>query len=393
MGGLIAYVGCNHVANFAGGGIKIFEVTADGSKITPIGGVDEKPKRPGYLAYAPKAKVLYAVDERKTDGRGPIRPASNVSAWRVDQKSGQLTFLNSVPTVGAMPASVTLSHDEKHLYTANHAFFDHVVKVVELANGKWAEKFEYDDSTTVQYAIASDGSIGDVEDCFVFTGHGKDPWAESPQGGGHAPASPHAHIVVVDPSGKYLVVCEKAGERVYVFRVGSRLELASVYQCPIGTGPRHAAFDKKTGRMFMTCEFSSELWSFDLDTSTGVLRFIDKQSTLSGFTGRNEPATVQVHPNGKFVYMNNRGEDTIVWFSISADGHLKKAGKVSVSKSDDPAGATRCMTMSPSGAFLLVPDRPADVIRSYAVDANDGSLKALTEVPVQNPVFVQFVEL
>ena len=78
--------------------------------------------------------------------------------------------------------------------------------------------------------------------------------------------------------------------------------------------------------MFMTCEFSSELWSFDFDTSTGVLKFIDKQSTLSGFKGRNEPATVQVHPNGKFVYMNNRGEDTIVWFSISADGHLKKAG-------------------------------------------------------------------
>ena len=51
------------------------------------------------------------------------------------------------------------------------------------------------------------------------------------------------------------------------------------------------------------------------------------------------------------------------------------------------------MTLSPDGAFLLVPDRPADVIRSYAVDANDGSLKVLTEVPVQNPVFIQFVEL
>jgi 6-phosphogluconolactonase len=393
MGKLIAYVGCNHVANFQGGGIKIFEVSEDGSKLTPIGSVDEKPKRPGYLAYAPKAKVLYACDERKTDGRGPIRPASNVSAWRVDQKSGELTFLNSVPTLGAMPASVTLSHDEKHLYTANHAFFDHVVKVVELANGKWTEKFEYDDSTTVQYAIASDGSIGDVEDCFVFSGHGRDPWAESPQGGGHAPASPHAHIVVVNPSGKYLVVCEKAAERVYVFRVGSRLELASVYQCPLGTGPRHAAFDKKTSRMFMTCEFSSELWSFDFDTSTGVLKFIDKQSTLSGFKGRNEPATVQVHPNGKFVYMNNRGEDTIVCFSIFSDGHLRKASTVSVSKSDDPAGATRCMTMAPSGAFLLVPDRPADVLRSYAVDADDGSLKALAEAPVQNPVFIQFVEL
>jgi 6-phosphogluconolactonase len=390
---LIAYVGCNHVANFAGGGISVFEVSEDGSKLALTSSVKDRPKRAGYLAYAPKAKVVYAVDERKTDGRGPIRPASNVSAWRVNPQSGELAFLNSKPSVGAMPAAVAVFEEKKLLFTANHGFFDYVVKAVETADGKWAERFVYDDSTVVQYGLAEDGSIGDVQDVFVFTGHGIDPWAESPQGGGHAPASPHAHIVVVDPSGRYLVVCEKAAERVYVFRIGNRLELASVYQCPLGTGPRHAAFDKK-GRMFMTCEFASQLWSFDFDASSGVLRFIDKQSTISsGFKGRNEPATLQVHPGGRFVYMNNRGEDTIVWFSISPDGHLKKAGQVSVSKSADPAGATRCMTLSPSGAFLLVPDRPADVIRSYSVDANDGSLKALTEAPIPNPVFILFVEL
>jgi len=388
---LIAYVGCNHVANFVGGGISVFEASEDGSSLTLTSSVKDKPKRAGYLAYEPKSKVLYAVDERKTDGRGPIRPASNVSAWRVNPQSGELTFLNSKPSVGAMPAAVTVFEEKKLLFTANHGFFDYVVKAVETADGKWAEKFEYDDSTVVQYGLAEDGSIGDVQDVCVLNGHGTDP-NSSPQGGGHAQASPHAHIVVVDPSGKFLVVCEKAGERIYVFRIGNKLELASVYQCPAGTGPRHCAFDKK-GRLLMTCEFSSELWSFDFDSSTGVLRFIDKQSTISGFKGRNEPATLQIHPNGRFVYMNNRGEDTIVWFNISPDGHLKKAGQVSVSKSGDPAGATRCMTLSPSGVFLLVPDRPADVIRSYAVDANNGSLKVLTEVPIPNPVFILFVEL
>ena len=389
---LIAYVGRNHVANFEGGGISVFEVSQDGSSITPLaGGVEDMPKRAGYLAYAPKAKVLYSVDERKTDGRGPKKPASGVLSFKVDPESGKLTFLNSQPTVGAMPAAVTVDEDKKLLFTSNHGFFDHVVKAVETADGKWVEKFEYDDSTVVQYGLADDGSIGEAQDVFVLTGCGTDP-NDSPQGGGHAQASPHAHIVKVDPSGKFLVVCEKAAERIYVFRIGSKLEIASVYQCPAGTGPRHCAFDKK-GRMFMTCEFSSELWSFDFDATSGVLTFIDKASTLSGFEGRNEPATLQLHPNGRFVYMNNRGEDTIVWFSICEDGHLKKAGKVSVSKSPDPKDATRCMTLSPDGAFLLVPDRPADVLRSYAVDPNDGSLKVLTEVPVQNPVFIQFVEL
>jgi 6-phosphogluconolactonase len=390
---LIAYVGRNHVDKFEGGGISVFEISADGSSITPLaGGVEDMPKRAGYLTYAPKAGVLYSVDERKTDGRGPKKPASGVLSFKVDQQSGKLTFLNRQPTVGAMPASITVDEERKLLFTANHGFFDYVVKAVETADGKWVEKFEYDDSTVVQYGLEADGSIGEVQDVHVLTGYGTDP-NDSPQGGGHAQASPHAHIVVIDPSGKFLVACEKAGERIYVYRIGGRrLSLASVYQCPAGTGPRHAAFDNK-GRMFMTCEFSSELWSFDFDSASGVLKFIDKQSTLSGFTGRNETATLQVHPNGRFVYMNNRGQDDVVWFSISEDGHLEKAGRVELSKSQDPKDATRCMTLSPDGAFLLVPDRPADVIRSYAVDATDGSLKAMTEVAVQNPVFIQFVEL
>jgi len=390
---LIAYVGRNHVADFKGGGISIFEVAPDGSSITPLpGGVDDMPKRAGYLDYSPKRRVLYSVDERKTDGRGPKKPASCVMSFKVAPESGELTFLNKQPTVGAMPASITVDEDKALLFTANHGFFDHVVKVVETADGKWVERFEYDDSTVVQYGLEADGSIGEVQDVHVLTGYGTDP-NESPQGAGHAQASPHAHIVVIDPSRKFLVVCEKAGERVYVYRMGGkRLQLASVYQCPPGTGPRHAAFDKK-GRMFMTCEFSSELWAFNFDSSTGVLGFVDKQSTLSGFKGRNETATLQVHPNGRFVYMNNRGQDDVVWFDISEDGHLKKTGRVELSKSEDPKDATRCMTLSPDGAFLLVPDRPADVIRSYTVDANDGSLRAMTEVPVQNPVFIQFVEL
>jgi 6-phosphogluconolactonase len=395
MSKLLAYVGRNHIGDFSGGGISIFEVSKDGTKITPLeGGSKDMPKRAGYLAYAPKSRTLYAVDERKNDGRGPKRPSATVMSFRVDKQTGALTFLNSQMALGSNPASVCVGPEEKYLFTANHGFFEVVIKVIETESGKWVNQYVYDDSTVVQYPLNADGSIGEATDVDRFNSHGRDP-NNSPQGGGHAQASPHAHIVVVDPSGKFLVVCEKAGERIYVYRLGGdKLVLASVYQCPPGTGPRHAAFDKNTYRMFMTCEFSSELWSFDFDKETGVLKFIDKQSTLSGFTGRNETATLQVHPNGRIVFMNNRGEDTVVWFSISPEGHLKKLGNIAVSKCpNDPANATRCMTLSPDGSFLMVPDRPADVIRTYAVDANSGNLKPLAELPVQNPVFIQFVEL
>ncbi len=395
MSKLIAYVGRNHVAGFQGGGIDVFEVSRDGSVITPLGnGIKDEPKRAGFLGYAPKSGVLYSVDERKTDGRGPKMPPATIMAFKVDQKTAALSLINKQEAIGCNPASVCVGPDEKYLFTANHGFFEHVIKAVETADGKWVNTFVYDDSTVVQYPLNADGSIEPACDCNVLTAHGKDP-NSSPQGGGHAQASSHAHIVVVDPSGKFLLVCEKAGERVYVYRLGGdKLVLASIYQCPLGTGPRHCAFDNK-GRMFMTSEFSSEIWAFGFDTETGVLKYIDKQSTIAeGFKGRNELATIQIHPNGKLVYVNNRGEDTIVCFNISEDGKLKKASSISVGKCPaDPKDAVRDMQLSPDGAFLLVPVRPDDVIRSYAVDQKTGDLKNIAEVPVENPVYIQFIEL
>lgn len=395
MSKLIAYVGRSHVGGFKGGGIDVFEVRSDGSKITPLGnGSAEQPKYAGFLAYAPKSQVLYAVDERKDDGRGPVLPAATIMSFKVDPATAALKLINKQPAIGANPASVCVGPEEKYLFTANHGKFDVVIKAVETSDGKWVNAFVYDDSTVVQYPINAGGSLEPACDCYVLTGHGRDP-NSSPQGGGHAQASPHAHIVVVDPSGKFLLVCEKASEKVYVFRLGGdKLVLASIYQCPLGTGPRHCAFDKK-GRMYMTSEFSSEIWAFNLCTETGVLTFIDKQSTVAdGFSGRNELATIQVHPNGKLVYVNNRGEDTIVCFNISDDGKLKKASSLPVGKCPaDPKDAVRDMKLSPDGAFLLVPVRPDDVLRSYAVDQNTGVLTAITDVPVENPVFICWAQL
>ena len=123
---LIAYVGCNHVANFVGGGISVFEVSEDGSKIKLISSVKDMPKRAGYLAYSPKVKVLYAVDERKTDGRGPItsRPRAYMS-FRVNQQSGavDLSELTTGSGSDGRPLS-TVDEEKKLLFTANHGFFD-----------------------------------------------------------------------------------------------------------------------------------------------------------------------------------------------------------------------------------------------------------------------------
>ena len=102
--------------------------------------------------------------------------------------------------------------------------------MIETESGKWVNSFVYDDSTVVQYPLNADGSIGEAADV-IDCGHGVDP-NSSPQGGFHAQASPHAHIVSWTlreiPGG--LRKGGRADLRLSPRR--RKLVLASVYQCP-----------------------------------------------------------------------------------------------------------------------------------------------------------------
>ncbi len=388
MGRILAYVGKGT------GGIEIFEISSDGRTITPIpGGIEAQPAYAGFLAYARGTHTLYAVDERKNTGRGAANPTC-VHAYAVDAETGELTLRNMQPSIGCFAAAVCVSPDEKYVYTANHGWFDCVIKAVETADGRWVNQFVYDDSTVVQYPVTTDGSLEPACDVFVLTGHGLDPNSSS-QANGHAQASPHAHIVKVDPSGKFLLVCDKSSEKIYVFRLGgSKFQLASVYQLPAFTGPRHCAFDSN-GHIFLTCEFCSELWCLDFDGENGVLKFNNKISTVElGFVGHNELATLQITPDGKKVFANNRGADTIVCFAIDGTGKMSllsttPVGKVMGGKTKE---SIRDLKLMPDGKVLLVPVRPDDVLRAYAV-GEDGSLVPLTEHPISHPVNICLVEM
>lgn len=390
---LVAYVGSYADSpNPAGGGIFAFEVSANGTHLALLSQVDE-PKMAGYLAYAPLFQTLYAVDERKTDGRGPVGPAARVHAFAVDSHNGRLTWLNSLVSPGPFPTFLAVAEARQLVISANHGSFDHVERVVQTAVNQWTTEYLYDDSTVVVYGVEGNGRFTHIHHVQLFTGHGKDP-NSSPQVGGHGQASAHAHCAVIDPSGDYVLVCDKATDQIFVFRLGTTLEIASTYQLPAESGPRHLAFAPASGRAFITCEFSSEIASFAFEATSGNLHLLDKQSTVAnGYKGPNEPAEVRVHPDGNFVYVNNRGEDSVAWFRIGSNGELSRQGHVSLAKSIHPGLAARNFTFDPTGSFVLVADRPANLLRSYAVNRQDGSLRALAEAPVPNPAFVAFAEL
>jgi len=393
MSRLVAYIGSYGAGREAGiGGITILDVSADGRELSARTRVDE-PREAGYLVIAKGTGTLYAVDERKTDGRGPVSPPAAVHAFRIDAVDGELTSLGSINTLGPRPTFLSLHEPSGTLFSANHGDFQHVEQVVRTPTGEWTSRLVYDDSTVVAYQLAEDGRLVALRDVVVLEGHGPDP-NTSPQNNGHAQASPHAHCAVVDPSGGYLIVCDKGCDRIHVYGTEPGLPLASTLQLPPQTGPRHLEFDERSGLAYATFEFSSEVASLRFNGTTGELTLIDRVSSVAdGYRGSNEPAEIRVHPDGGWVYANNRGEDSIAWFSADASGGLRRKGQVSVAKSLHPGVAARSFAFSPDGSFMLAADRPAGLVRSYRFDAGTGALEPLATVAVAEPGFIVFLQL
>ncbi len=392
-GRLLAFVGTYGASPGAkGGGIYTLAVHDGGRRLEPLAHSSD-PGHAGYLVYAPATSTLYAADERKTDGRGPVSPPAAIHAFAVDLATGSLALRNMHPAPGPRPTYLDLSPGLNTLVCANHGDFQHVERVVRRPDGSWGCDYVYDDSTALLFALDADGGISALRDVHVFEGHGPDP-NSSPQNGGHAQASSHAHCAVFDPAGRFVVVCDKGTDRIHVFEAGETLRPAAMLQMGPETGPRHFAFAPCGTLGFATCEFSSEVASFRFDPDTGAIEPIASLSSLIGpYAGRNEPAEIRVHPSGRFVYANNRGEDTLAWFSVGADGSLALAGAIALAPSLHPGLAARSFAFDPSGRVLLVADRPADLVRCYECAPDTGALALVAQHSIPDPACIAFAHV
>ncbi|WP_336749719.1 lactonase family protein [Pantoea vagans] len=385
----MVYVG-TYSGDGGSGGIYVYEMLDNGKELKKIQHVKE-PEQAGYQIVNPKTFSLYSVDERKNDGRGPVSPAAKVYSFKINKSTGELEPLNSLDAPGPNPTYLSLDVEKNRLFTANHGGFEHIEKVT-FKDGKWQSSYDYDDATVIMYDLNNNGGLTAIKDLVVLKGHGQDP-NTSKQLAGHAQASSHAHSSVVSPDGKYLLVCNKGTDKILVYAIGEKLKLVNSYKFPEVSAPRHLVFaDSKT--FYMDLELSDQVASMKFDPDNGNITLVDKISAVPPtYKGYNEPAEIRLHPNHKYLYINNRGSDDISWFGILSDGKLQWKGSVPLAKSLNPGVAARSFAFSPDAKQLIVADRPENNIRIYTVNDSDGGLRTSGEVAVQQPAFVSFATL
>jgi 6-phosphogluconolactonase len=147
-------------------------------------------------------------------------------------------------------------------------------------------------------------------------------------------------------------------------------------------------FHPRLPYVFVVNERESSLSSFHLDSRTGEVRPIQTVPTVPpGYSGRNAPSDVHVHPNGKFVYGSNRGHDSIAIFRIDeATGMLTQVDVVKT-QGQNPRG----FGFDPAGNFIVVGNQASNNLVTFAVDPDNGRMTPTGgKADISRPACVRF---
>jgi 6-phosphogluconolactonase len=128
---------------------------------------------------------------------------------------------------------------------------------------------------------------------------------------------------------------------------------------------------------------------FSYDAPSGVLTTKQTISTLpKDFKGENREAEVAIDAKGRFLYVSNRGYDSIAVYGINAeDGTLTFVQRV-------PSGGKipRQFALDPTGKWLFAANHQSNNIQLFRVDQNTGRLTPASQVKgIFDPVCIVFV--
>jgi 6-phosphogluconolactonase len=92
-------------------------------------------------------------------------------------------------------------------------------------------------------------------------------------------------------------------------------------------------------------------------------------SRPAGYNERNATADIEVHPSGRFVYIANRGHDSIAAYRVAEDsGKLALVGHTSTEQTP------RSFNIEPSGKFLIAAGQGSGKLAVFAVHKDQGVL-------------------
>jgi len=151
------------------------------------------------------------------------------------------------------------------------------------------------------------------------------------------------------------------------------------------TGPRHLAFHQSLNIVYFANEFGSSVTAYRLNQAVGSLSKFQTLSSLpADFAGTNTGADIHLTPDGRFLYVSNRGHESIAAFSVDTiTGALTSLGQFVTEKTP------RSFAVDPSGKFLYAGGQGSGKIAAYRINRQSGQLAHFATYDAgKNPVWI-----
>lgn len=311
-------------------------------------------ENPSYLALSKDGKYLLAVRETRDESNN-----SNgyIELFNVDD-AGNLTSVNKVSSGGAHPCHVAVN-GEGAVIASN-----------------------YSGGNVALMRIESSGMLSEVLSSDQHSGQG--PVANRQE-------KAHVHSALFEPGGSRIFVADLGIDQVKVYTIDKVTFALKPNKYPEirmvpGSGPRHMAIHPNGKLLFIANELSSSVSVVQL-MKNGNFKVIETVSTLPvNFSKSNTCADIHLSPEGNFLYVSNRGMNSIAIFSVQ-----EKESKIKLIGHEDTKGAMpRNFTLTPAGDYLLVANQNTNNIVAFKRNAETGLLTFTDQINAFKPVCLVF---
>ena len=286
---------------------------------------------PSFILPHPNGRWLYAVSETSQQQEGV---SGGVWALALADQESSPEPLNQRMSGGDWPCHLALD-----------------------ATGRWLLVSNYASGTVGVFPILENGALGEMTE--LIQHHGSGPNAERQEG-------PHAHSTIFSLDNRFVLVADLGIDQIVVYAfdpANGKLNKHGQTHTNPGAGPRHMAFHPNGKHFYVANELDNTVAVYDYHAENGELSEQQTLSTLPPDAPENTVADIHFSPDGKLLYVSNRGHDSIAIYAVAENGYLALL-------SIKPCGGRgpRNFAVSPEGAYLLVANQQSgelDVVPVY----------------------------
>ena len=310
-------------------------------------GLVAKLANPSFLTMSTDKKFLVAVSE--------IENAGAVESFLITGDS--LKFISRSASGGAHPCFVTIN-DNNFVLTAN-----------------------YTGGNVGLLKLNKRGELSDLLDVQQHIGKGTTKRQEAP----------HAHSTWFMPDESIIISVDLGTNELWFSHLDSQLQKlipSNQYKLKMseGAGPRHLTFHPNGKWIYVVNELNGTVVLVQ-KSDNGIYKKGVPISTLPiDYTDTNKCADIHISSDGKFVYVSNRGHNSITIYNVNAgDGSL-----TSIGHHPTLGNGPRNFSLSPDDNYLIVANQHTNNIVSFKRDKITGLLTYISQIEAPTPVCILF---